>query len=86
MEMTENEKYFINYSQNIPSKKGLFIIWMSLIIISIPAAFLGAYSNITKIILLPITAGMSLYIIYLAYKFAATAMNVPLLTRGRSGL
>ncbi|MHB1484137.1 MAG: hypothetical protein ACYCYI_05690 [Saccharofermentanales bacterium] len=65
MDIENNIESYINMETNIPKKKGLLSLWWIMLIVCIPSALFGAYSNISKPIMLPLIIIMSFWIIYL---------------------
>ncbi|MCX7745460.1 MAG: hypothetical protein N2645_01020 [Clostridia bacterium] len=63
-----NIQGYINFESNIPKKTGLLSFLWIMFIVCIPSAVFGVYSNITKIVMLPLVIIMSLWIIYLLIK------------------
>lgn len=64
----ENIQGYVNFESNIPKKNGLLSFLWIMFIVCVPSAAYGAYSDITKIVMLPLVIIMSLWIVYLLIK------------------
>lgn len=64
----KNLQGYINIESAIPQKKGLLSFLYLMLIICVPTSIFGIYSNVTKIIMLPITVVMILWVLYLLIK------------------
>lgn len=64
----DNIQQYIGFETDYPKRSGLLGLLWIMLIVCIPVAFLGVYSIITKIVILPLMLAMIIWIVYLLDK------------------